>query len=54
MICSTDPSKFESSKLLETVESLLNIRRAPPPVSYGSTPGGGGGVRGGIGGVVIE
>ena len=24
MICSTDPSKFESSKLLETVVSLLN------------------------------
>ena len=23
MICSTDPSKFESSKLLETVVSLL-------------------------------
>ena len=25
MICSTDPSKFESSKLLETVVSLLNL-----------------------------
>ena len=24
MICSTDPSKFESSKLLEIVVSLLN------------------------------
>ena len=26
MICSTDPSKFESSKLLETVVSLLKKR----------------------------
>ena len=26
MICSTDPSKFESSKLLETVVSLLKCR----------------------------